>query len=90
MYMNVSMWFAVLKYFPKFRKWATPVGLTIVCLALGLGSLSTSVNHLILTQGSLDTYFVLSRRMVGSPERIRVRSHHGWPGSERCNPSCCT
>jgi hypothetical protein len=53
MYMNVSMWFAVLKYFPKFRKWATPVGLTIVCLALGLGSLSTSVNHLILTQGIL-------------------------------------
>jgi MFS family permease len=51
MYMTNTMWFAVLKYFPKFRKWATPVGLTIVCLALGLGSFSTSVNHLILTQG---------------------------------------
>lgn len=51
MYLDVSMWFAVLKYLPNFRKWATPVGLTIVCLALGLGSLSTSVTHLIVTQG---------------------------------------
>jgi MFS family permease len=51
MYMDVTIWFAVLKYFPRFRKWATPVGLVIVCLALGLGSLSTSVPHLILTQG---------------------------------------
>jgi MFS family permease len=51
MYMDISFWFAVLKYFPGFRKWATPVGLVIVCLALGLGSLSTSVTHLIITQG---------------------------------------
>jgi MFS family permease len=51
MYMDISIWFAVLKYFPQFRKWATPVGLTIVCLALGLGSFSTSVTHLIVTQG---------------------------------------
>jgi MFS family permease len=51
MYMDITIWFAVLKYFPHFRKWATPVGLVIVCLALGLGSFSTSVPHLILTQG---------------------------------------
>ncbi|KFY85467.1 hypothetical protein V498_07708, partial [Pseudogymnoascus sp. VKM F-4517 (FW-2822)] len=51
MYMDISIWFAVLKYFPNFRKWATPVGLTIVCLALGLGSFSTTVGHLIITQG---------------------------------------
>jgi MFS family permease len=51
MYMDISIWFAVLKYFPKFRKWATPVGLTIVCLALGIGSFSTNVVHLIITQG---------------------------------------
>jgi MFS family permease len=53
MYMDITIWFAVLKYFPKFRKWATPTGLVIVCLALGLGSLSTSVTHLIITQGIL-------------------------------------
>ncbi|KAL5351288.1 hypothetical protein ACLOAV_003140 [Pseudogymnoascus australis] len=51
MYMDISIWFAVLKYFPNFRKWATPVGLAIVCLALGLGSFSTTVGHLIITQG---------------------------------------
>lgn len=51
MYMDVTIWFAVLKCYPRFRKWATPVGLFIVCLALGLGSLSTSVSQLILTQG---------------------------------------
>jgi MFS family permease len=51
MYMDITLWYQALKYFPKFRKWATPVGLVIVCLALGLGSFSTSVPHLILTQG---------------------------------------
>ncbi|KAK1909662.1 hypothetical protein P3342_007834 [Pyrenophora teres f. teres] len=53
MYMDITLWFVVLKYFPRFRRWATPVGLVIVCLALGLGSLSTSVTHLIITQGIL-------------------------------------
>ncbi|KAL6710941.1 hypothetical protein ACN47E_006816 [Coniothyrium glycines] len=53
MYMDISMWFAVLKYFPRFRRWATPIGLVVVCLALGLGSFSTSVTHLIVTQGIL-------------------------------------
>src|SRR5690348_12412084 len=53
MYMDIAIWFVVLKYFPKFRIWATPVGLVVVCLALGLGSLSTSITHLIITQGIL-------------------------------------
>ncbi|CAA9961803.1 hypothetical protein PTMSG1_05180 [Pyrenophora teres f. maculata] len=53
MYMDITLWFVVLKYFPRFRRWATPVGLVVVCLALGLGSLSTSVTHLIITQGIL-------------------------------------
>ena len=43
----------LLKCYPRLRPWATPVGLVIVCLALGLGSLSTNVTHLILTQGIL-------------------------------------
>ena len=51
MYIDISIWFAILKYFPNFRKWATPVGLGIVCLALGLGSFSTNVAHLVVTQG---------------------------------------
>ncbi|KAF2877389.1 major facilitator superfamily domain-containing protein [Massariosphaeria phaeospora] len=53
MYMDVIVMFVILKYFPKFRVWATPIGLVIMCLALGLGSLSTKISHLIITQGIL-------------------------------------
>ncbi|KAF2002380.1 MFS general substrate transporter, partial [Amniculicola lignicola CBS 123094] len=53
MYMDIVIMFALLKYFPKLRAWAAPIGLTIACLALGLGSLSTKVSHLIITQGIL-------------------------------------
>ncbi|KAF2787109.1 MFS general substrate transporter [Melanomma pulvis-pyrius CBS 109.77] len=51
MYMDISIGVILLKWFPKMRAWATPVGLIIICLALGLGSFSTTVTHLILTQG---------------------------------------
>ena len=53
MYMVLTIWFSVLKSFPKLRRWATPVGLVIVSLALGLASLSNNVAHLIMTQGVL-------------------------------------
>lgn len=51
MYMDVAFIFPLLKAFPQLRKWATPIGLIIVCLALGLGSLATNTTHLVLTQG---------------------------------------
>jgi MFS family permease len=51
MYMAIIPVFALLKCFPRLRAWATPVGLVIMCLSLGLGSFSTSVAHLIVTQG---------------------------------------
>ena len=51
MYMDLVFIFVLLKYFPKLRRYSGPAGLLIVCLALGLGSFSTSVTHLILTQG---------------------------------------
>lgn len=51
MYMDITVVFALLKYFPQLRMWSTPFGLIVMCLALGLGSLSTNVSHLILTQG---------------------------------------
>lgn len=53
MYMDVFLWTAVLKYFPRLRWWATPIGLLFVSFALGLGSLSTNITHLIITQGVL-------------------------------------
>lgn len=51
MYMAIIPMFALLKCFPRLRAWGTPVGLVIMCLSLGLASLSTSVTHLIITQG---------------------------------------
>lgn len=51
MYMDIIPFFVLLKTYPKMRAWATPIGLVIMCLALGLGSLSTNVTHLIITQG---------------------------------------
>ncbi|CAI6337050.1 unnamed protein product [Periconia digitata] len=51
MYMSIIPMFALLKFFPRIRIWATPVGLVIAAMALGLASLSTNVVHLILTQG---------------------------------------
>jgi MFS family permease len=53
MYMIIIPAFALLKCFPRLRAWATPAGLVIMCLALGLGSFSTTVTHLIVTQGIL-------------------------------------
>lgn len=53
MYMDITIIFALLKYFPRLRLWATPIGLVVMCLALGLGSFSNNVAHLILTQGIL-------------------------------------
>jgi MFS family permease len=49
--MAIVPMFALLKSFPHLRAWATPVGLVIMCLSLGLGSLSVTVTHLIITQG---------------------------------------
>ncbi|KAH7063952.1 hypothetical protein BKA63DRAFT_572397 [Paraphoma chrysanthemicola] len=51
MYLDIPLLYAILKFFPRLRACATPVGLILVRLALGLGSLSTSITHLILTQG---------------------------------------
>ncbi|KAF1976166.1 MFS general substrate transporter [Bimuria novae-zelandiae CBS 107.79] len=51
MYMWIIPMFVLLKWYPRLRVWATPVGLTIMCLSLGLGSLATSITHLVVSQG---------------------------------------
>ncbi|KAL5407413.1 hypothetical protein PMIN06_004653 [Paraphaeosphaeria minitans] len=51
MYIWIIPMFVLLKIYPRLRIWAAPVGLTIMCLALGLGSLATNVTHLIISQG---------------------------------------
>lgn len=37
--------------FPRARRWFSTAGFVIMCLALGLSSFSTSVTHLIMSQG---------------------------------------
>jgi MFS family permease len=51
MYLEQPVMIAILKYFPKFRLWSSPIGLIVMGLSLGLGSLSTTIPHLIFTQG---------------------------------------
>lgn len=53
MYLDLPIIFAVLHIWPRFRPYCTPVGLFIMCLALGLSSFSTTTTHLIATQGIL-------------------------------------
>ncbi|KAF2636807.1 MFS general substrate transporter [Massarina eburnea CBS 473.64] len=51
MYMAIVPMFALLKSYPRLRAWATPAGLVIMGLSLGLGSLSNTVTQLIISQG---------------------------------------
>jgi MFS family permease len=51
MYLAPPLVIGVLRLFPHLGPWATITGLLIMCLALGLSSLSTTVPHLIATQG---------------------------------------
>lgn len=52
-YLELTLIYPLLKFFPALRVWSSPVGLVFVGLALGLASLSQNVSHLILTQGIL-------------------------------------
>jgi MFS family permease len=53
MYLTLPLAFILLRMYPRFASWLSPVGLVIMCLALALSSFSTTVVHLILTQGIL-------------------------------------
>ncbi|KAF2278820.1 MFS general substrate transporter [Westerdykella ornata] len=64
MYLTQPPMFAILKRFPKMRLWATPAGLIVMCLALGLGSLSNSIPQLIVTQG---IFYALGGTLAWTP-----------------------
>ena len=53
MYLDNALVVATLRLFPRQARWMTLVGLFVMCLAFGLSSLSTTVPHLIATQGVL-------------------------------------
>jgi MFS family permease len=51
MYLDGPLAMAMLRLFPRFGRWSPILGLLIMCLALALSSFSTSVTHLVITQG---------------------------------------
>lgn len=51
MYLGAPVVFGILTKWPALRRWFTFAGLFIMCLGIGLSSLSTNVTQLILTQG---------------------------------------
>jgi hypothetical protein len=53
MYLGAPLCFAALQAWPVLRRISSPIGLAILIIALVLSSFSTTVWHLILTQGCL-------------------------------------
>lgn len=53
MYIDTPLVMAILQRFPNSARWSPLLGLTLMCLSLALSSFSTTVTHLIATQGVL-------------------------------------
>lgn len=53
MYLGAPLFLTLNRIYPRAFLWAPLTGLLIMCLSLGLSSLSTTVPHLIATQGIL-------------------------------------
>ncbi|KAK3357611.1 major facilitator superfamily domain-containing protein [Lasiosphaeria hispida] len=53
MYIDTPLVMALLKRFPRQGRWSTIFGLLLMCISLAMSSFSTTVNHLIITQGIL-------------------------------------
>lgn len=51
MYLSSPLVFGLLAWYPRLRRPCVMAGLVIMCLALGLSSLSETVPHLIASQG---------------------------------------
>ncbi|KAJ5972571.1 uncharacterized protein N7479_002489 [Penicillium vulpinum] len=51
MYLDLPLVFAAYRQWPKYQRFGCGLGVLLMCAALGLSSLATSTNHLIVTQG---------------------------------------
>lgn len=51
MYLEMPLIYAINKAWPEMRRWVSACGVLVMCLALGLGSFSTTVPQLIASQG---------------------------------------
>ncbi|KZM23686.1 transmembrane transport [Ascochyta rabiei] len=64
MYLSAPLVFGLLAWYPRARRSCIMVGLIIMCLSLGLSSLSTTVPHLIASQG---VFYAIGGAMCYSP-----------------------
>ncbi|KAJ4334943.1 hypothetical protein N0V95_009034 [Ascochyta clinopodiicola] len=64
MYLSSPLVFGLLAWYPKSKRSCIMVGLIIMCLSLGLSSLSTTVPHLIVSQG---VFYAIGGAMCYSP-----------------------
>ncbi|CDM35745.1 hypothetical protein DTO013E5_10156 [Penicillium roqueforti] len=51
MYLDLPLVFAAYRQWPKYQRFGCGLGVLLMCAALGLSSLATNTNHLIITQG---------------------------------------
>ncbi|KAJ6178082.1 Major facilitator superfamily domain general substrate transporter [Penicillium mononematosum] len=51
MYLDIPLVFAAYRQWPRYQRLGCGLGVLMMCAALGLSSLATNTNHLIITQG---------------------------------------
>ncbi|OJJ50001.1 hypothetical protein ASPZODRAFT_59389 [Penicilliopsis zonata CBS 506.65] len=64
MYLDLPLVFAAYRQWPKYQRLGCGVGVLLMCFALGLSSLSTTVPQLIITQG---IFYALGGSIAYSP-----------------------
>ncbi|KAJ4991668.1 major facilitator superfamily transporter [Stagonosporopsis vannaccii] len=64
MYLSAPLVFGLLAWYPRSKRPCIMIGLIIMCLSLGLSSLSTTVPHLIASQG---VFYAIGGAMCYSP-----------------------
>jgi MFS family permease len=64
MYLSAPLVYTLLHRYPQMKRPCVMIGLIIMSLALGLGSLSQTVPHLIVTQG---IFYAVGGSLVYSP-----------------------
>lgn len=64
MYLDVPFTMALLRLFPRQGRWSPIFGLLIMCLSLAMSSFSTTVTHLIISQG---VFYAIGGSIVYSP-----------------------
>jgi MFS family permease len=64
MYLDVPLMMAFLRLYPRLGRWSPIAGLMVMCLGLAMSSFSTTVTHLIITQG---VFYAIGGSIAYSP-----------------------